>query len=227
MSGRSVSSSSRIGTRWKFTATGCSGPRRMPRTWRRRRCCGRGGRWNASSPERSFRRGCIGSRRTRAWTNSSAGRADRRRSIRSPTGRRTTWRRRPMTPRQQRRSTAGLSAQRRLRRRQGHPTVHRRLRLGRGHARRSGHHVYRGTAQDHAAHRSRSSGGPGLRSAQRPVRAAIRPATRRATHPGGRRRRRPRARKDRPGRPRPRLSAHRRGAADPTLTDWVSTRSRE
>ena len=77
MSGRSVGSSSRTGTRLRFIATGCSGPRTTPRTWRRRRCCGRGGRWNALSPERSFRRGFIGSRRTRAWTSSSAGRAGR------------------------------------------------------------------------------------------------------------------------------------------------------
>ena len=97
MSRRSVGSSSRTATRLRFIAIGCSAPRKTPRTWRRRRCCGRGERWNAMSPERSFRRGFIGSRRTRAWTSSSGGRAGRRRSIRSQTGRRTRRLRRRMT----------------------------------------------------------------------------------------------------------------------------------
>ena len=61
--------------------------RRGPR--RRRRCCGRGGRSGGSSRARSFRRGCIGSRPTRAWMSSSAAPAGRSRSIRSRTARRT------------------------------------------------------------------------------------------------------------------------------------------
>ena len=54
-----------------------------------------------------------------------------------------------------------ITAQRRLRRRQGHPALHHRLRPGRGKPRRSGNHLHRGAAPDHAAHRARPPGRPG------------------------------------------------------------------
>ncbi len=46
-----------------------------------------------------------------------------------------------------------VTAQRRVRRRQGHPALHHRLRPGRGEARRPGDHLHRGAAPDHAADR--------------------------------------------------------------------------
>jgi hypothetical protein len=64
----------------------------------RRLCYGRGGRLSVLNPECNFRRGFIGSRRTRVLMSSSAGRADQSPSICSPTGRRTTRLRRRMTP---------------------------------------------------------------------------------------------------------------------------------
>ena len=84
---------------------------------------------------------------------------------------------------QQRRRAAGFPAQWRVRRCQGHPALYHRLRPRRSHARRSRDHVHRGAATARAADRSRSTGGPRLRSPQRPDRGAVPAAVRPITQP--------------------------------------------
>ena len=60
---------------------------------------------------------------------------------------------------------------------------------GRGKPGRSGHHLHRGSAPDHAADRPRSAGGQGVRGSQRTVRAGVSAADGRTAHPRARRRR--------------------------------------
>ena len=84
---------------------------------------------------------------------------------------------------QQRRRGGRVTAQRRVRRRQGHRALHHRVRPGRGTARRPGHHSHRRTAPDHAADRPGPAGGPGVRGPQRPVRTGVPPADWRTAHP--------------------------------------------
>ena len=78
-------SSSPTGGSCTRTATGCSAPSRTPRTRCKKRCCAPGKRSTASRAAPSRRRGCTGSRPTRAWTCSPAARAGA--SCRSTAGR--------------------------------------------------------------------------------------------------------------------------------------------
>ena len=96
---RTVTSRTTSGTRpsggscWR-TATGCSARSTRPRTWSRRRCCGRGGRPTGTTRSgRRCGRGCTGSPPTPASQRCRDGRAGRcpAESARPATTRRCPW----------------------------------------------------------------------------------------------------------------------------------------
>jgi short chain dehydrogenase len=68
---------------------------------------------------------------------------------------------------QQRRGPSRLAAQRRIRRGEGHPALHRCLRPRGGRPPRSEHQHHNDPSPDHAPHRTRSTCRPGLRRARR------------------------------------------------------------
>jgi hypothetical protein len=85
-------------------------------------------------------------------------------AARGPSQAAATWRQGDRD--QQRSRDQGLTAQRRVRRRQGYAALHHGLRAGRGTARRRGHHIQRHPASDHAAGRGRPARDRGVRRAR-------------------------------------------------------------
>jgi hypothetical protein len=86
---------------------------------------------------------------------------------------------------QQRRRHQRLTGQRRIRRVQGHPAVHRRLRPGGVAPCRTGHHRHRGAAHDDAVRRGGPAGGSGVCGPRRPERAGLPGAAGGAVDPRG------------------------------------------
>ena len=86
-----------------------------------------------------------------------------------------------------------VTPQRRVRRRQGHPALHHRVRPGRGEPRRPGHHLHGGAAAAHGKDGSRSAAVRAY-AARGGQSEEEYPALRRAAHTRDRRRRRRRAR---------------------------------